>query len=382
MLAIGSQRTLFDVPEDVAYFNTAYNSPLLNASRERLIAAAEAKSRPWERTPSDFFADAERVRELAARLFGGDADGYAVIPAASYGVSAAARAIEPTLRPGDRIVVAAEDFPSGVLPWRRVARETGAGVVTVPTPSDFDWTPAMLGEIARGAKVVVGFHCHWTNGAMLDLVRIGEACRAANATLIVDATQSLGALTLDLEAVRPDFVVAAGYKWLLAPYGSGVMYVAPGWRDARPLEENWLARERSNEFATLVDYVDSYRPGARRFDVGETCVTTVLPGVIAALEQLDRWGIETVTATLAETTRRMAAALEERGFGVLPPEQRAPHILGARLPTGFTGDVVGELRRRNVHISQRGSSLRLAPHLHITEGDIGQLSAALDSIAR
>jgi len=71
-LRIGSQRGLFDVPEGVAYFNTAYNSPLLNASRERLIEAAGAKSRPWERTPDDFFADAERIRQLCAALFGGE----------------------------------------------------------------------------------------------------------------------------------------------------------------------------------------------------------------------------------------------------------------------------------------------------------------------
>src|SRR5512144_1805300 len=131
MLTLGSQRPLFDIPDGVAYFNTAYNSPLLNASRERLFAAAAAKSHPWERPAADFFDDSERVRDLAAALFGGDADGYAIVPAASYGVNTAARAIEPRLRPGDRIVVLDEEFPSNVLPWRRIAKETGAVVVTV-----------------------------------------------------------------------------------------------------------------------------------------------------------------------------------------------------------------------------------------------------------
>ena len=58
MYAVGSQRSLFDVPEGVAFFNTATNSPLLNASRARLLEAAGAKSRPWERQPAGFFADA------------------------------------------------------------------------------------------------------------------------------------------------------------------------------------------------------------------------------------------------------------------------------------------------------------------------------------
>src|SRR5215467_14515902 len=186
MLPIGSQRHLFDIPSDVAYFNTAYNSPLLNASRARLVAAAGGKSRPWERGAPDFFADAERVRELAAGLFGGDSDGYAIVPAASYGASTAARAIEPTLRAGDRIVVVEGEFPSNVLPWRRVAAETGACVVTVPTPEDGDWTAAVLVTLTRGTRIAALGNCHWTNGARLDLVTIAGACRAVGAALVLD----------------------------------------------------------------------------------------------------------------------------------------------------------------------------------------------------
>lgn len=381
-LPIGSQRGLFDIPADVAYFNTAYNAPQLNASRERLIAAAGAKSRPWERTPDDFFAGAETIRQLCAGLFGGDADGYAVIPAASYGVSTAARALEPTLSAGDRIIVLDEDFPSNVLPWRRVARETDARLVTVPTPKDFDWTSAALREIERGAKVVAVFHAHWTSGTLVDLERIGNACRAVGATLVIDATQSLGALELDLEAVQPDFLVAAGYKWLLCPYGFGVMYVAPRWRDARPLEEHWLGREGASNFAALVNYVDTYRPGARRFDVGETCTAT-LPGAIAALEQLSVWGIGPITATLAEINRRLAERLTALGFQLPPEHVRASHMFGARVPDGSdAGELVGALRARRVFVSQRGSSLRFAPHLHVTETDIERMSGTLEHVLR
>lgn len=378
-LPIGSQRGLFDIAADVAYFNTAYNAPQLNASRERLVAAAGAKSRPWERFPDDFFADAEAIRQLCARVFGGDADGYAIIPAASYGVSTAARAIEPALGAGDRIIVLDEDFPSNVLPWRRVARETGARLVTVPAPRDLDWTSAALREIERGAKVVALFHAHWTNGALVDLAQIGDACRAVGSTLVLDATQSFGALPLDLQAVRPDFLVAAGYKWLLCPYGFGLMYVAPAWREARPLEEHWLGREGASNFGSLVNYVDAYRPGARRFDVGETCATTILPGAIPALEQLGTWGIGTIAATLAVINRRIAERLVELGFELPPERVRAPHMFGARLPDGSdVRDLAGALRARRVFVSQRGNSLRFAPHLHVTQADVDQLLNAIE----
>jgi selenocysteine lyase/cysteine desulfurase len=377
MLTIGSQRSLFDIPPGIAYFNTAYNAPLLNASRERLVASAGAKSHPWERPSTDFFADAERIRELATRVFGGDADGYAVIPAASYGLSAAARAIEPTLKPRDRIIVLEDEFPSNVLPWRRVAEKTGAVMSTVPSPADGDWTAATLASIARGARVAALSNCHWTNGARLDLAPIANACRAANIALVLDMTQSLGAMPFDIEAVQPDFFVAAGYKWLLCPYGFGLMYVAPRWRDARPLEEAWLARTNAEDFTSLADYSDSYMPGARRFDVGEKC-TSILPGAIAALEQLDAWGVADVAQSLAQISHRIQERLELLGFELPRREHRCPHMFGARLPGGFTGDFIGSLRAQRVFVSQRGSSVRFAPHLHVTEDDIAQLFAALD----
>jgi len=375
MLTIGSQRHLFDIPPGVAYFNTAYNSPLLNASRARLVEAAGAKSRPWERRAPDFFADAERVRALAAGVFGGDADGYAIIPAASYGVSSAARAIEPTLAPGDRIVVVEGEFPSNVLPWRRVAEETGAVVVTVPTPADGNWTAATLVALERGARVAALGNCHWTNGARLDLVTIAAACGAAGAALVLDNTQSWGAMPLDLNSVQPDFVVASGYKWLLCPYGFSLMYVSPAWRDTRPLEESWLARTNAEDFTSLTSS-DTYMSGARRFDAGEKC-TPLVPGAIAALEQLQAWGVSEIAESLGAMNHGIQMRLEALGFELLPAAQRCPHLFGARLPKGYSGDLIGTLRANNVFVSQRGSSIRFAPHLHVTEDDIDQLFGAL-----
>jgi selenocysteine lyase/cysteine desulfurase len=377
MYAIGSQRTLFDIPEGVAYFNTASNAPLLNASRAGLLDAAGAKSRPWERQPSDFFTDAESIRQLAAALFGADSDAWAIIPAASYGLSAAARAIEPVLKPGDRILVMADEFPSNVLPWRRMAAHAGAAVMTVATPADGDWTATVRGAIRPGVRVVALSHCHWTNGGLLDLIEISAACRQLGALLVLDVTQSLGALPLDLASVDPDFMVAAGYKWLLCPYGFGLMYVAPRWWDARPLEESWLARKGAEDFATLMNYNNVYRPGARRFDVGETCVTTILPGAIAALEQLRAWGVARIAESLGKISARIVPELEAQGFGVLPARLRAPHLFGATLPEGHVQDVAACLREHGVFVSRRGQSIRFAPHLHVTEADLAQVAAAL-----
>ncbi len=382
MTILPSQRHLFDIPDDIAYFNCAYYSPQLSESRRRLHSGVDAKSHPWERTGADFFEDAETLRRLARELFGGDDDGYAVVPAASYGVSTAARAVEPRLQSGDRILLVAEEFPSGVLPWITVARKTGAVLSFVPAPERGGWTQAILANLDKRVKVVAMSTCHWTNAALIDLPPIGQACRDVGSALVVDATQSLGAMPLGLDEVKPDFLVAAGYKWLLSPYGSGLLYVAEQWRDARPLEESWQARDNARNFAALADYSETYAPGARRFDVGEKCTPTILPGAIAALEQIRAWGIANIAASLAQINGRIAAHLEQLGFRLPEESQRCPHMIGAQLPAGHADGLVAKLQARNIFISQRANSVRIAPHLHVTDRDIDRLREALEEILR
>ena len=378
MLPPGSQRHLYDIPKGMAYFNTAYGGPLLKESHKRLVEAAGAKSRPWTRTIDDFFADADRIRALSADLFGASPDHYAIIPAASYGLKAAAHTIRPTLSPGGQILVMADEFPSNILPWHDLAGQTDSELVTIPVPANGDWTTAILAGLASKVKLAALTHYHWTNGASVDLERIGEACAANGTILVLDVTQSLGAAPIDLNRVKPDFMVSAGYKWMLFPYGLGIMYVAERWWQADPLEGGWLTRSNASDFANLMNYCDTYRPGARRFDIGETC-TAVLPGAIAALEQLQCWGIGTIAASLTAINIELAGRLHTLGFGVPDRLSQSQHMFGARVPDNFDGDMVSILRQKNVFVSQRGRSIRFAPHLNVSHDDIDQLFEAVNS---
>lgn len=379
---IESQRHLFDIPKDIAYFNCAYNSPLLNESVTRLHVGVNTKSHPWERTPANFFDDAESIRQLLADIFGGDSDGFAIVPSASYGLSTASRAIETHLQKGDRILVIDEEFPSVVLPLIRVAKETGAELITVETPEDGNWTYAITNRIDKNIKVVAISSCHWTNGAYIDLLKIRKACNDVNAIFIVDATQTLGAMPFSINKIRPDFLIAAGYKWLLCPYGFSLLYVAEKWRNERPLEETWLARENAEDFSNLVIYSDIYMRGARRFEVGEKCTPTILPGAIAALEQIKTWGVQQIADSLLNINHQIERHLIRLGFRIPENSQRCPHILGAIAPDSFSGNLVYELKERKIFISQRGKSLRFAPHLYVNDSDIDRLNVILSKLLK
>ena len=373
---IPSQRRLFDIPDEVAYLNCAYMGPLMRAVVEAGDRGVRAKARPWGISPDDFFEDGERARERFARIIGADAEGVALVPSASYGLSCAARNL--AVEPGAGLVVLAEQFPSNVYAWRETAERSGASLVTVPRPEDDDWTRAALDRIDERTAVAALPHCHWTDGGRLDLVRIGARCREVGAALVLDLTQSAGALGFDAGAVRPDYVVCAGYKWLLGPYSLGFLWVAQH-REGRPIEFNWIGRAGSEDFARLVDYRDEYQPGARRFDVGERSNFILVPMLNAALEQILAWGVGAIEATLTARTADVAARAAGLGLGAAPAALRAGHFLGLRFPGGgLPAGLLAALAAEQVYVSVRGASMRVTPHLYNTDEDVDRLFAALE----
>ena len=375
-LLIPCQRRLFDIPDDVAYLNCAYISPLLLASRDAGHAGVTRKLRPWEISPSDFFTGAETGRELFARLIGASPDDIALTPSASYGLSTAARNVP--LGRGQAILLLHEQFPSNVYPWRELAKERGGEIVTLARPDDDDWTQAILEALNERVAIAALPHVHWTDGALIDLERVGSRCRQVGAALVIDGTQSVGALPFDVKAIQPDFLAVATYKWLLGPYGAGYLYVAPKWQEGVPLEHNWFHRKDSDNFATLVDYRDDYQPGARRFDVGERGSIHLVPMANAGLRQLLEWGVEKIQKTIRARTDRIALRAAGMGIGTLPGKQRAGHYLGLRFEGDSPEGLAGQLARERVYVSARGrSAMRVTPHLWVTDADEDRFFEAL-----
>ncbi|MEU4421789.1 aminotransferase class V-fold PLP-dependent enzyme [Actinoplanes sp. NPDC024001] len=371
----GSHRDLFDVPDDVAYFNAASLSPALRSVRAAGESALRRRARPWEIGEADWFDDVERLRALAGRLVGGDAEGIALVPATSYGFAVAAANLP--VKAGQRIVVLAGEYPSGVYTWRRVAERTGAEVRTVTRDPGQSWTQQVLAAIDERTGIVSVPHVHWTDGALVDLEQVAARTREAGARLVVDASQSLGVMPLDVGALRPDFVVSVGYKWLLGPFGRGYLWVAEEHREGRPLEENWILRAGSDDFARLVDYRDDYLPGARRYDQGARTLFEVTPMAIAALEQILAWDPPRIAAALAAVTAEITTRLVAAGAGITVTEPRGPHLLGVRVPGGAADRVAAALRAANCFVARRGDAIRVAPHLHVTRADVDRLVTTL-----
>ena len=376
---IPCQRHLFDIPDDVAYLNCAYMSPLMKPVLEAGTAGLARKAHPWQLTPDKFFTGADEFRATAAQLIDGSADCIAIVPSASYGIATAVRNLP--VKKGQSILVLADQFPSNYYPWQRRAEGTGAALKVVPWPEDDDWTAAVLISLTADVAIAALPHVQWTSGGRLDLVRIGEACRKLGTALVLDLTQSLGALPFSVRDVQPDFAVAASYKWLLGPYSVGFLYVAPKWHGGMPLEENWIQRANARDFSTLILYTENYDAGARRFDMGERSNFALLPAAVRAMKQLLDWGVAQISETAGALNRQLAEAAADLGFSAPAEPLRAPHYLALRRKEAIPKQLPEMLAREKVFVSVRGSSIRVTPHVYNTVEDGERLIACLRRIA-
>ena len=380
----GDWKEAFSLPTGSAYLNCAFTSPLLRSVEAAALRALRRLRYPARLSHDDFFDESDAIRDRFARLVGGEARQVAIVPAVSYGAAIVARNLET--RPGSHVVVAGEQFPSNVYPWTRWAREQGAEVRTVERPETGDpergvggaWTERILEAIGSDTALVALPQAHWTDGTLLDLEAVGRRAREVDAAFVVDGTQTVGAHPFRVDRIRPDALLCAGYKWLLGPYGLGVAWLGERFDDARPLEETWLGRRGSEDFAGLVDYTDAYREGADRLDVGERSHFVLAPMLSEALRRLLEWGVETVAAHTARLTSRAAEGARELGFRAEADAGRCSNIVGLQTPAGTDAtELARTLAARRVHVSRRGDALRVSPHLYNDEADVDALLEGL-----
>ena len=358
---IPCQRSLFSIPSDVVYLNTAYMSPLMTSVVDAVNYGAKLKATPWDITISDFFENSELARNLFADIVNVSSKNIALVPSASYGLETAAKNLK--VGSGRSVVMLENQFPSHVYPWQRLVNETGGKLIKVKEKKDRNLTELVLEFINEQCAIVAVPNVLWTNGLMLDLISISQRCKEVGAALVLDLTQSVGAVNTDLGQIDPDFAVVAAYKWMMSPYSTGYLYVSEKHWDGEPLEGNWISRRDGKNFSNLVNYTDHYEDGAVRFDMGERANFALLPGSIEALRQLHKWDVKKIEKTLRQNNSILSDQLRSLGFVIPSDAERGPHFIGAKLPENSPKDLLKILASNKIYVSERGGVLRITPNV-------------------
>ena len=344
---------------------------------------------PWDIGDTTKIAD--EVKSLAASLLGPTvcAKDVAIVPSCSYAMSLAAHNLKRRMNAAKKaVIVLYEQMHSNVLPWQQLCDDVDGvlRIVERPTP-DHDWTSVIERELARGDVAVCAVPpCHWCDGSLIDLKRIGEHARKFGSALVIDATQWLGASgDFDAVAYGCDFVACSVHKWLLGPYGACLCYVSPALlKESMPIEYHDRNRLGANlveclsmgEFGYPTEFVDS----AARLDSGGRPNFILLPMLQASLELVVQLRPSNIERHIAYLVERIHEEASSRGYGV--PPSHASHLIGIR-PAPWMGtaeDIVQKLKKlkRPVYVAARFGVIRISPYIFNTDKDVVELFQGLD----
>lgn len=387
---LSCQRALFSIPADHCYLNSAYIGPLPLPVQDAGALALARRAAPIGITPADFFVPADRTRALCAQLINAPAEQLAFVTTAAAGTAIVAKNVVPRAR--QNVVMLGDMFPSNVYPWRNWrAQQVEMRMVTAPdapwTASTgaatraTRWNSAVLQAIDAKTVLVAMEPAHWTDGTLFDLEAIGTRCREVGAVFVIDATQVAGAMPLDWQRIRPDALVVHCYKSMLCNYGLGFMALGERFANGSPLDESWLMRAGSDNFAALVDYQDDYGSGMRRFDTSLRSNPMLIGMLEASCRLLLEWQPARIRDYLLAIERRPVERLRALGFEVADEAQRCANLFGIKLPAGLAPEACRVyLAQQQIHVSVRGTAVRVSPHVYNDEADLDRLVDALAAL--
>lgn len=300
---------------------------------------------------------AEAVRGSVARLVGGQVDGVAFTQNTSTGLAAVTNGLD--WRPGDNVVVPAGEFPSNRYPWMHLRRR-GVEVRQAAMTDGRARTDEIAQLIDGRTRVLAVSAVQYTSGHRYDLDGLAGVCRRSDALLVVDGTQAVGAVGVDVGRLGIDVLAVSAHKWMLAPFGIGFVHLSGramdrlvpstvGWRSvADPLafqEEPLLA------------------PDARRFESG-TSNAAGIAGLGAAVDLVHELGADWVERRVLDRADELASLLAAAGLRVhhRDDRDRGSGIVIASSSALAAPDLHARLVAGGVACSARGNGIRFAPH--------------------
>ncbi|MFB6297877.1 MAG: aminotransferase class V-fold PLP-dependent enzyme [Salinirussus sp.] len=357
--------------EDCVYLNTGASSP---SPRQVVEAVTDCHKRQQYDAPAgagiyETWMEARAdARSTIADHVGADPAELALTDSTVDGINHVATSID--WEPGDVVVRTDLEHPAGELPWARMRDRHGIEIREVSTDRGHlaveDLKP-VLGD----ARLVCLSSIAWNYGTRLPVGEAVDVAHDAGARVLVDAVQSPGQMPVDVSEWGADFVAASGHKWLLGPWGAGLLYVDESALESlRPGRIGYFSVERETD-----DWTSSYRfrPDASRFEIGTSDVAPHA-GLAAAVETIEAVGLGTIQSRIERLTDRLKAGLGDR---LLSPRRYESGLVtfAAEDPDA----TVERLREAGVRIRSlpEPRACRASVHVFNTAGDVDALLDAL-----
>jgi len=362
-------------------------SPLPAVALDQMVAAAQLQADSGGLVFDTYDETLDRLRRTAARLLGTSTDNVSFQHNTTEALSLIADGYP--FEPGDEVISYVHEYPANHYPWRNLSHR---GVQLVLLPNVVTPGNEVCGErpcafslddleqlITPRTRVVALSAVQFASGFALDLDAVARICREHGIDLVLDAAQSLGALPLRPDAQGVAAVAASGWKWLLGPIGSGLMYTSPEFR--HKLGHVVVGAETMKQGTDYLDHSWAPHETAKRFEYA-----TSSPALAAALEASMsgihlRYGVEAIREEILRLQDLLIDRLDPLLFASVrhPPGNRSGVlcVVSQRRPPE---QLVASLRERGFVTSARAGYVRLAAHFFVTDEEIERLAEAMNEL--
>lgn len=377
-------RRLFPALNDQAYCDVAARSPISTTVRDAVMTHLDGRV-TGRIDKAKYFDAIEDARARFAAIINAHADEIAFTKNVSDGINIVANALP--WQAGDNVVICKSlEHPANIFVWQALAQRCGIVIREVASADNSIPADAVLAAIDERTRVVTLSSVSFSPGLRFPLARVGQVCRERNILFLVDAAQSIGIISTDVEAGLVDALAVSTQKGLLALYGMGFLYVRRA--VAERLQPAYLSRmgvDLGSAHEASSGGGDAYRlaPAARRFDVGNYNYVGAV-AVSQAMKELQALGGADIETYVCGLARQLAEALERLDVPLIAKsdDPRMAHMVAVGHGIGPAHDSVDDpallalherLKAGQVCHTIRRGVLRISLHAYNDLTDVGRV---------
>ena len=370
--------------EDATYLNFAAHAAIPRVALNAVQASVAAKRRPHIVDDQSFFSVARSLRQTLATLIGASQDDIALTNGAGAGLAMIAYALKWSA--GDEVIIAGGEFPAHYATWKPMEAREGIKVQITHPQGQFMQAGDLIAAMTPRTRVISVSHVRFDDGSILDASSLAAACKRNGTLLVLDVSQSCGAIPMDVRSLGADFIVCAGYKYLLSPWGTGFLWSKPENADLlRPGPYNWLSQDVET-FARL-NYVDP-RPARTlsRWDAAEA--SSIYNFNLTVMEASARFVLNATPALIHDHNQSLINYFFERlpdGYRLASPRLASHRGVFGCIEVGSrsnTESLYQLLRDEQFVVALREGKIRVAPHLLNSTQDMDRLLVSLAKVRK
>ena len=321
----------------------------------------------------DWIEQMEQAREIYARFINASSDEVGFTHSTSEGINIIAHMLSAK----GSVISNELEFPSSILPWLNM----GSYVRFVKAKNGRILKQDISDAISTKTKSVVISHVQYSTGFRQDLADLSALTRKHGLYLVVNATQSLGAVSFDVKDFGVDFMASNGHKWILSSFGVGTIFIKREYlEDVAEFHPPFYSQLGQKQRDVYDNSKIDMSATASRFELGSPHSSNIL-SLKAAIEYLSKIGITNIERRILALTSYLVEKLHELDLDIISPleeEKSRSGIIVFKMPDAL--EIVRKLEEKKIVVSARGGGIRVSPHFYNNEEDIDTLIRALRAL--